>query len=73
MKLVTFARPVAPHGVGDTRLVPDHEADRLEKAGDISAAEIWPPSAPPAEPVRPQRPILSPTRPAGSPDRRRTR
>lgn len=42
MKLVTFSEEMAPHGVGDTRLVPDDVAIELERQHKISSAEPWP-------------------------------
>ena len=45
MKLVTFAKDMAPHRVGDTRLVPDDVADRLVKSGEASGATPFPPQA----------------------------
>jgi hypothetical protein len=68
MKLVTFARSVASHGKGDKRLVPDDLAKKLDAAGDISAAESWPPA-----PQRPTRAAPKPGRPAGAPDSRMAR
>lgn len=64
MKLVTFARPMAPHGVGDTRLVPDDVAERLREEGTISASEPFPPRASAPAPQKPSRPVLNIERPA---------
>ena len=33
MKMIKFTKAMAPHGVGDTRVVPDDMADRLIKEG----------------------------------------
>lgn len=46
MKQVTFARPQAPFGVGEKRLVPDDVAATLEKEGVIEPN-------PPSWPMRP--------------------
>lgn len=72
MKLVTFSEPQAPHGVGDTRLVPDDVAARLGRAGVLSAAETWPAGSTPAA-SKPARPAVKPIRPAGTPDKRLAR
>lgn len=69
MKLVTFGRPMAPHGVGDTRLVSDDVAQRLQKDGALSASEAWPAKGP----QRPSRPALAVARAAGVPDQRKAR
>jgi len=75
MKLVTFAKPQAPFGVGDTRLVPDDVATRLHDEGVIDGlGQAWPPKVSPAAvsaPQKPARPIVKPARPAGAPDRRK--
>lgn len=60
MKLVTFGRAMAPHGVGDTRLVPDEVAKRLEAEGALSGVKPWP------TPVLPARPVLKLKRPSGT-------
>lgn len=73
MKHVTFARAIAPYGVGDKRLVPDAVAAQLEKDGALSKIEQWPPVAdrPRAgEAVLPVRKVLSTSRNAAAPDRR---
>jgi hypothetical protein len=70
MKLVTFSRPMAPHGVGDTRLVPDNVAHQLQEDGAISASEPWPASAPVSAPESPRRPIVKPARAIGVADTR---
>lgn len=67
MKLVTFNGDMAPHGAGDTRLVPDDVARTLEREKKISASEDWPP-APAAQ--KPERPMLKPARPTGRHDQR---
>jgi hypothetical protein len=72
VKLVTFAKDMAPHGVGDTRLVSDGVATDLERDKAISASEPWPPSsdtAPAAQ--KPNRPTLKPTRATGGHDQRK--
>lgn len=69
MRLVTFGRAVVPHGVGDTRLVPDAVAASLEADGLISASEPWPAAPAPAA-TRPSRPTLKPRRPASRSDKR---
>jgi hypothetical protein len=71
VKLVTFAKPLAPFGVGDTRLVPDDMAVDLQGDGYLSAAEPWPAPAIPKAPEKPKRPALQPTRPAGKPNDQR--
>lgn len=70
MKLVTFARTMAPHGVGDTRLVSDELADELEAQGALSEAKPWPDALAPRKPVRPQD---RPRRAIGAGDRRLAR
>lgn len=70
MKLVTFGRAMAPHGIGDTRLVPDDVARRLDAAGDLSASEAFPAPAPVRAPRKPARALPKPTRPAGPLDQR---
>jgi hypothetical protein len=69
MRLVTFGRAMAPHAAGDTRLVSDSVAKRLDSEGLLSATEPYPPAAAPAA-KKPTRPILKPTRPATAPDQR---
>jgi hypothetical protein len=66
MKLVTFARPMAPYCAGETRLVEDAVAARLEADGALSASETWPEVAPDeANSVRaPKRKAVKPERPA---------
>lgn len=63
MKLVTFAGTMSPHNVGDTRLVPDDVAIRLQKEGAISESKTWPPVAAPPAPKKPERPVLKVERP----------
>lgn len=70
MKLVTFARAMAPHSIGDTRLVPDDLARKLHAGDYLASSEPWPPQASTAAPEKPKRPTLQPTRPAGSADKR---
>lgn len=75
MKLVTFSKPMAPHGVGDTRLVSDKVAAELHGQGVISDSEPWPPAPAKAAhavrgPKRPERPVVTPERPAGQLDLR---
>lgn len=65
MQLVTFGKPMAPHGVGDTRLVSDDVAKRLEGEGLLSASETFP--------ARPVRAPPKPARPTGVPDKRTAR
>lgn len=65
MKLVTFGGDMAPHGAGDTRLVPDEVAQQLEDDGKLSASEPWPADAASRAPEKPVRPILKPGRPTG--------
>lgn len=72
MKLVTFSQGMAPHGVGDTRLVSDEVAEDLKRDKMISASEQWPAdstAAPAAQ--KPGRPMLKPGRPTGGPDQRK--
>jgi len=41
MRMIKFKRPMAPHGIGDTRVVPDVVAKRLvedEKVADYEAS-----------------------------------
>jgi hypothetical protein len=66
MKLVTFSQAQAPHGVGDTRLVPDRLAKKLQAEGVLSASVTWPARVEQA-PQKPVRPVVQPTRPMGSP------
>lgn len=70
MRLVTFARAMAPHGPGDTRLVSDDVARRLDRDGALSASEPWPAKAAAAAAQKPRRPILSVGRNAGQLDLR---
>lgn len=71
MKLVTFSRAMAPHGVGDTRLVPDNVAAQLDEDGMISSSEPWPAQVrPPRQIVKPVRPAVKPVRPMGQLDLR---
>lgn len=43
MKLATFDRAMAPYVVGETRLLPDDEAARLEREGVIKPnSPDWP-------------------------------
>lgn len=65
MKLVTFARAMAPHSIGDTRLVSDEVARDLHAGDYLSASEPWPTKTDTAAPEKPKRPVLQPTRPAG--------
>jgi hypothetical protein len=65
MRLVTFARAMAPHGIGDTRLVSDDVAARLSKDGAISASETWPTVSAPGA-VLPKRPTPKPARPGSA-------
>jgi hypothetical protein len=58
MKLVTFSRDMAPHGAGDTRLVPDDVADRLADEGAVSNVRPFPPE-PPKPAHRPGKRYLS--------------
>ncbi len=69
MKQVTFSQPMAPHNVGETRLVPDAVAKKLDAAGAISASK---PFGPPetAAPQHPRRPKPKIFRPAGPRDAR---
>jgi len=63
-RLVTFAVPMGRHGVGDTRLVPDAVAARLDDEGALSASQSWPDNpydVPAAQ--RPQRPVIKTRRP----------
>jgi hypothetical protein len=61
---------MAPHGVGDTRLVPDAVARRLQDEGLLSASETFPSAPTSSAPKRPERAVLKPHRPAGVPDKR---
>lgn len=70
MKLVTFGKPMAPHGVGDTRLVPDDVARQLQSDGVLSASEPWPARASAPAAARPARSVLKPGRPTGGADQR---
>lgn len=70
MQLITFGQPMAPHGVGDTRLVTDDVAKRLGDEGALSACVPWPPTVMAVAPQKPARPVVKPVRPVGSPDRR---
>lgn len=49
MRIVTFARDMAPHVRGERRLVPDDVADRLVASGDAEP-DPAPFPAPPAAP-----------------------
>jgi hypothetical protein len=64
---------MAPHGVGDTRLVSDDKADELQRAGDLSASETWPVTASAPVMAKPVRPALKINRPVGVPDSRLAR
>lgn len=72
MRLVTFTKAQAPHGVGDTRLVSDEVAARLRGEKVIEGlGEAWPPGSAvkPVRPVvQPRRPVIRPTRPSGKLD-----
>lgn len=71
--MVTFAKPMAPHVVGEQRLVPTAIAEDLERDGMISAAEPWPPRAPnepPAKPTVIERLVPAPLRPQPARDQR---
>lgn len=67
MKLVTFARDMAPHNAGDKRLVPEAVADQLQSDGALSAVEDWPAEGGPAKPARA---VLSPSRQPARRDQR---
>lgn len=42
MKTVTFARDMAPHVAGESRVVPDDVAARLHKSGDVGEPRPFP-------------------------------
>jgi hypothetical protein len=50
MKLVTFNRAMAPYQPGETKLVADEIAARLQGEGALSESVDWPPAAAPTAP-----------------------
>lgn len=42
MKIVEFTRDMAPHGIGDTRIVPDLLAEMLAAEGAVTNVRPWP-------------------------------
>jgi hypothetical protein len=52
VKLVEFAKDMAPHVKGETRLVPDLLAEILHANGDITDRILpWPAEPPPSDPT----------------------
>ncbi len=70
MKLVTFARAMAPHGAGETRLLPDDVAASLDAEGALSAVCDWPAGVASAQARKPRRVVPVITRPIGVADGR---
>ncbi len=70
MRHVTFAKPQAPHGVGDKRLVSEAVAKQLHDEGVIADLGEPFPARHSAKARKPKRPVVAPGRGGGQLDLR---